>query len=43
MLKADRRFKKKSDHDLVDHILGQLNEALHQKYEAKARDPRRDP
>lgn len=40
MLKEDRRFKKNSDHDLIDHILGQLNEALHTKYEAKARDPR---
>jgi hypothetical protein len=38
MLKADRRFRKKCDHELIDHILGQLNEALHT--EAKARDPR---
>jgi hypothetical protein len=39
MLKQDRRFRKKGDHDLVDHILLQLAGALHAKYEAKARGP----
>jgi hypothetical protein len=37
MLKADRRFRKKCDHELIDHILGQLNEALHTKHEAEVR------